>query len=634
MTEAREPRPAPRQASAPATRSLLGVVLVPVGGVLFGLAAIALGEQGTGSPPLLGVLVLAVAAAAGAAPLRLGLPVAIVLASFGAFLADFAGSGAQYANEAYVGTLALTSAVRRRPARGEVAAVAVVAVVYLGYLAAGSGATEIFWAAKVLLTSAVAGWAIYRLRPERRDWQAAFLGLAFGCAANVVVALWQLHKGVAGLQELGVPYGERVRQTVGESLRAFGGMTSPAPFSYLLAIALLWWLALVLGERDDRRIAVLTAWLPLAAVLGIVWSDDRLAFVGLAVAVVALAARRLRPERALAAAALVPVVVALAIASSPGWSLAERAVKYDSDSARFRRALWHEYAKELSLGGAGPAASGSAYERVADPRGQRPGLKAVRGWLPIQHPHPQVPVQIARERARMLVGEGPRRRRRLTWHSLARSQNGPRTLVASLDGQTLGSWRLSPTSWRDVSFAIPPGRGPARIDLTANPGRPGIALQLVFVDVAGLPAQPLTRAERIYRRVFRKIAATSDTSPAEAGPGVVDDLYLSWLFQYGLIVGAVLSLGFAALLLSPLRTVPGRRPPHVAAALTGVFVVAAALAVNVWEETPTDFLAAVGLALAAAASAPSLPRTRAGKTRPPTVPPEATAGTVGELTGS
>ena len=74
--------------------SMLWLVAVPAAGVALGLLAVLVAERGAGSRPALAALVLVLGAAAGLAPLRYGLPVAIVLASFGGFYLDFVRSQA------------------------------------------------------------------------------------------------------------------------------------------------------------------------------------------------------------------------------------------------------------------------------------------------------------------------------------------------------------------------------------------------------------------------------------------------------------------------------------------------------------------------------------------------------------
>ncbi|MFN2467585.1 MAG: hypothetical protein ABR521_05570, partial [Gaiellaceae bacterium] len=93
-----------------------------------------------------------------------------------------------------------------------------------------------------------------------------------------------------------------------------------------------------------------------------------------------------------------------------------------------------------------------------------------------------------------------------------------------------------------------------------------------------------TAAERAYENRLDRFTP----------PGVVDNQYVTWVFEYG-VFGAVLCAGFLALLLSPLRQPLGNDARHLAAALVGTFVAIACLGVTAWEEAPTDLLAALVL---------------------------------------
>lgn len=68
----------------------------------------------------------------------------------------------------------------------------------------------------------VAGWAVARQRPDDRARSATYRALAFGVAGSLVLAVWQRTEGVSGLVQLGLTYGDRVRQAPGGELRAFG----------------------------------------------------------------------------------------------------------------------------------------------------------------------------------------------------------------------------------------------------------------------------------------------------------------------------------------------------------------------------------------------------------------------------
>jgi hypothetical protein len=81
--------------------------------------------------------------------------------------------------------------------------------------------------------------------------------------------------------------------------------------------------------------------------------------------------------------------------------------------------------------------------------------------------------------------------------------------------------------------------------------------------------------------------------------GVVDNLYLTWLVQYGLAFGSILCAVWLVILLRPLATRVADDCLLVGMQLIGVFFVVAALAVNVWEEFPVNFVLAIVLAQAA-----------------------------------
>jgi len=136
-------------------------------------------------------------------------------------------------------------------------------------------------------------------------------------------------------------------------------------------------------------------------------------------------------------------------------------------------------------------------------------------------------------------------------------------------------------------------------DLSALGAGPGSAGEAYRRSGAAGDDTTDTPAERVYDRVSHRGTPLAGTSP-----GVVDNLYLSWLFQYGLLFGTVLCWAWAVLLLRPLL-LPGRSSPLVAARLWGVFLVVAACAVSVWEEFPTDLLTAIVLGQGFAASAES-----------------------------
>jgi hypothetical protein len=79
--------------------------------------------------------------------------------------------------------------------------------------------------------------------------------------------------------------------------------------------------------------------------------------------------------------------------------------------------------------------------------------------------------------------------------------------------------------------------------------------------------------------------------------GVVDNLYLSWLYQYGVFLGLALSLIWIVVLLRLVAAPHLRQSLPIACALLGIFFMVAGISVSVWEEFPLDMLLAVVLGL-------------------------------------
>lgn len=583
------------------------VVLAPAAAAALGGLAVAISTRGAGERPWLAVPVLVLGAAAGAAPLRVGLAVAIVLSSFNGFLIDFVGNHASDWNELYVGALVVRSLVARLPSPKELGAAGVLVAVGLGYLATGTDLLAVAWGAKVLLLSFVAGWAIWRMRPRpgEREWFAAYLGLASATGASVILAAWQRWRGLGTLDELGIPLDERVRRGPTGALRAFGGFTSHAPFAYALAIALLAWLALVVTPGRSRELARMTMWVPIACLAGLAWSFDRTAAIAVVVAVIVVAAREARVSPGLQLAGGVAVVAAaLAVIGGGAYETVFGASfrSQSSSSAAFRLRLWRDYLAETSFFGAGPASAGSAYLQ-ADPPAWTPPLRFVRGW-PVHSVQKDGSFWWMGTTAELSVTavESPTRppvRLAADLHS----NSIDRRLSFALDGRRLARVRVPPQGWRAVRVELPAGKGPARLRLRASPkagsstgsGRaPFVSVLLRNVSVEGLPA-PRTPALRVFQRVYDR---TADPTSALSGigPGVVDNQYVSWLFQYG-VLGVLLGLAWLAFLCAPLALRGARPSVCVAGALVGVFTAVTALAVNVWEEAPTDFLVGIVLAL-------------------------------------
>lgn len=595
------------------TEWALRVAAVPAAGALLGLGAIVLAERGAGHRPVMSALILATAVAAGLAPLRFGLPIAVVLAGFEGFMDDFAGGAALYWNEIFIALLLARSLVARPPRRVEVAAATAIALIYVGYLAAGTKPIAIFWAAKVLLTSVLAGWALARMRRlGQREWVGTYYGFAVAVSANFILAYWQKHEGKSGLLDLGL--GKRIKEGPGGVLRAFGGFTSHAPFSYLLGVTFLIWAAFLFGSARERSIALLGLWLPLICAVGIAWSYDGTSAVALGAIGASVLAVRAGFTRSLARAGagigVTALVVAVAfIVSAPLRSLVRWSGDFKSTSERVRLMGWREYVRELSILGAGPATSGSAYERVA-PGARRIPVRFLAGWDPPEFTEGGVPFRWMGTRATLVTRRGSVERPRLTLVAYAVGNRRPRVLTVRYGHRLIDRLRIPADSLRALEGVIPAGGGQALLKLTARPASPPPTVKVLDIHFKEVPFRPpLTPAERIFRRVFLRDGVS--TKLGGAAPGVVDNLYLSWLFQYGLLLGALL----CAVWLFSLGWFIVRRCSFalpLAAALLAGFLLVAAFFVNVWEESPTDFLAALVLGQAFAAGA-RLVRPRRGQ---------------------
>jgi hypothetical protein len=129
-------------------------------------------------------------------------------------------------------------------------------------------------------------------------------------------------------------------------------------------------------------------------------------------------------------------------------------------------------------------------------------------------------------------------------------------------------------------------------------GQTGAPISLRRLHLTGLPA-PRSPAERIWQRWFDRTPAALQSD----GAGLVDNLYVSWLWQYGLL-GLAICGAWVALLLWPLFA-RKKSAAVTSAALVGVFLIVGAAAVNIWEEAPTDLLAALVFAHAYRAVRPA-----------------------------
>jgi hypothetical protein len=576
-----------------------GAIVAPWAGVLVGLAAIAVFDRGVGTRPAVAILVLALGVAAGLAPLRYGLPLAVVLAGFGGLYIDFVRWHAGYWSELFVAGIVVRGVLVRRPARWELVAGGVIAAVFLGYLATGTSARAVFWGAKVLLVSALAGWGIWRLRPGRREWHATFYGLATMVAASLVLAGWQRHEGVAGLRRLGVPLRHGPRLTADGHERAFAGFTSSSPFAYALALALLTWIAFALSRRD-RRTAALFVWLPPVCILGIVWTQNWLTPLATGAALIAVGISegfRRRPVLlAAAAATLLAAVGAFAVGAGVRHALHTKSA--------FRTSLWHAYVREFTFGGAGPATAGSAYPHSGLPA-WIPPVRYAAGWTQTFPAGGSVYRRMNTRAVVIVRAVDAPVRPVLVLFGRAESVRRPRRLTVTLGQKVAVRTGIPATAYRGLAIRIPRGGGSARLVFHARPpaeattaaGPPFASITFENLRIRGLPA-PRSPTLRVYQRVWLA-QAVPEASLGGISPGVVDNQYVSWLFEYG-VVGAALGMAWLLVLLCPLVRRPESLSLALAAAFTGVFVAAAAIGVNVWEESPTDLLAALVLGQAAA----------------------------------
>jgi hypothetical protein len=367
--------PAAEPESRASFRETVGPALVPALGVVLGVAALLVARGGAGPRPWLAVVFLAAGVAAALLPFRYGLGIAVVLACFQGFATDFVKDGSTYWNETFAVLIVARSFVLRRPSRRELVAAAVIAGVFAFYFVTGTGLKADVWGLKVLLLSAVVGWALARLGVGAAEWRAVYTGLAVAVPANVVLELWQRSKGTSGLAGLGLLYGERIREiTNGGSLRAFGGFTSAAPLSYMLAIALAAWAGFALSGRDGLRAAIATLWLVPAALIGLYLTIDRTAVLALVIALLVLAATFRR-------VVLVPVAVAAVLAVTAAAVLpTTRPFRHQlTSAAQARLTLWGQYLRDVRPYGRGPATAGSAYKKI-EPGGWVPPLRIPASW--------------------------------------------------------------------------------------------------------------------------------------------------------------------------------------------------------------------------------------------------------------
>src|SRR5204862_6146355 len=91
-----------------------------------------------------------------------------------------------------------------------------------------------------------------------------------------------------------------------------------------------------------------------------------------------------------------------------------------------------------------------------------------------------------------------------------------------------GWWDLHDDRWTPIAFTIPPGRPTPAVTFSAVPELRPFAVRLQSARISGI--RHLTPAERV----------TAGELFQGEPPGVVDNLYVTWIFEYGIF--AVLPL--------------------------------------------------------------------------------------------
>lgn len=317
---------------------------------------------GTGARPGLAILVLLVAVAAALAPLRIALPVGIVLASLQNVWFAFVGTPAQQWKEVFVLILA-ARALRgrsRAPSSMAIAVLALGTAWLLVYLLRGTSFSAFAWGTKILFLFVIFGGALAALEPREREWRAAWMGMAVAVAANVTIAIWQSYLGVEGLIGLGFEYGREVRLAEG-AFRVFAGFLYAAPFADFLAIVALCWAGMLLSSRPGR--ALPWAWVPALAGIGMILALNRTAFMALAGAVVIVALRR-RKILAVAAVAAIALAAFFTFPTASTRDLISQGASGNAPSAVARMELWERRLADATLLGEGPGSAGSAAQRT------------------------------------------------------------------------------------------------------------------------------------------------------------------------------------------------------------------------------------------------------------------------------
>ncbi len=364
------------RALALSTRPWLRSVAILGFGLALGACVVAYEQRGVAHNAVLGICAAASGVIIGLLPIRYAVAGATVLSALHGVLVDFVGGHASYWKEGLLLVLLLRSVHARRPSRREVGVALLVFVFFAAYSLRGISAYQIAWGAKTLLEFVVFCWAIWRLAEGAREWVTLNYALGVVVAAGAVIAIWQRTEGSQGLVNLGLPYGQAVRESGGQ-LRAFAGFGYEAPFAYVAALAVLLWCALAIS-RDRRALELL--WTPLFGGIDILLSLNRTAvlavLVALSLVVIRLAGRRMMVTALLSGAV---IIAGGTLASPQSFRTAARDV-----SLQQRIHEWPYYLRRLTVAGKGPATAGGAYEHVLHHRysvyvvPNRPGLTVER----------------------------------------------------------------------------------------------------------------------------------------------------------------------------------------------------------------------------------------------------------------
>ncbi len=169
---------------------------------------------------------------------------------------------------------------------------AVAALIGLGVLSAGAvGPSQGFTGLRIDFFYVLLAWAIWRCPLGSNERDRLVTVLMAGGALNGAIGVIEEVLGGSRLHALGFPYDQTIRYAGGNILRAFGTFGYQSPFAYFLMVVLLIGLSQVLIEPDRLRNRLFVASSPILLV-GLLFSFERGAFIGLAVGCIYLGVRR------------------------------------------------------------------------------------------------------------------------------------------------------------------------------------------------------------------------------------------------------------------------------------------------------------------------------------------------------